>query len=181
MPGPRLDAQVPAGAAPRAIAPSEDSCSTVAYQTRDFRCESRVLEPPWSDSAPRPRPRRVRIVDHLRTQCVLRAQMDRFLIRPRGGGGNGGSRDLGGGSGVGGGTAGGHHHPGHSDGGGSRKGMEARRHLDLDAVSTTSGSVQGMKVWSLTQFYSVDFSKSRIYVKKCVFNKRTIKVCVSCC
>ena len=37
------------------------------------------------------------------------------------------------------------------------------------------------QVWSLTQFYSVDFSKSRIDVKKCVFNKRTIKVCVSCC
>ena len=37
------------------------------------------------------------------------------------------------------------------------------------------------KVWSLTQFYSVDFSKSREGVKKCVFNKRTIKVCVSCC
>ena len=37
------------------------------------------------------------------------------------------------------------------------------------------------QVWSLTQFYSVDFSKSRISVKKCVFNKRTIKVCVSCC
>ena len=38
-----------------------------------------------------------------------------------------------------------------------------------------------VQVWSLTQFYSVDFSKSRIGVKKCVFNKRTIKVCVSCC
>ena len=36
------------------------------------------------------------------------------------------------------------------------------------------------QVWSLTQFYSVDFSKSRIGVKKCVFNKRTIKVSVSC-
>ena len=36
------------------------------------------------------------------------------------------------------------------------------------------------QVWSLTQFYSVDFSKSRICVKKCVFYKRTIKVCVSC-
>ena len=35
-------------------------------------------------------------------------------------------------------------------------------------------------VWSLTQFYSVDFSKSRIGGKKCVFNQRTIKVCVSC-
>ena len=37
------------------------------------------------------------------------------------------------------------------------------------------------QVWSLTQFYSVDFSQSRIGVKKSVFNKRTIKVCVSCC
>ena len=35
------------------------------------------------------------------------------------------------------------------------------------------------QVWSLTQFYSVDFSKSRIGVHKCVFNKRIIKVCVS--
>ena len=37
------------------------------------------------------------------------------------------------------------------------------------------------QVWSLSEFYSVDFSKSRIDIKKCVFNKRTIKVCVSCC
>ena len=37
------------------------------------------------------------------------------------------------------------------------------------------------QVWSLTQFYSVDFSKSRIDEKKCVYKKRTIKVCVSCC
>ena len=36
------------------------------------------------------------------------------------------------------------------------------------------------QVWSLTQFFSVDFSKSRIDVKECVFNKCTIKVCVSC-
>ena len=35
------------------------------------------------------------------------------------------------------------------------------------------------QVWSLTQFYSVNFSHSRIGVKKCVLNKRTIKVCVS--
>ena len=41
-----------------------------------------------------------------------------------------------------------------------------------------SGSLQ---VRSLTQFYSVDFSQSGIGVSKCVFNKRTIKVCVSCC
>ena len=33
---------------------------------------------------------------------------------------------------------------------------------------------------SLTQFYSVDFSQSRIGVNKCVFYKRTIKVCISC-
>ena len=38
-----------------------------------------------------------------------------------------------------------------------------------------------LQVWSLTQFYSVDCSQSRIGVKKCVFNKRTIKACVSCC
>ena len=36
------------------------------------------------------------------------------------------------------------------------------------------------QVWSLTQLHSVDFSQSRIGVKKCVFNKRKIKVCVSC-
>ena len=35
--------------------------------------------------------------------------------------------------------------------------------------------------WLLTQFYSVYFSQSRIGVNKCVFNKRTITVCVSCC
>ena len=37
------------------------------------------------------------------------------------------------------------------------------------------------QVWSLTQFYSVDFSQLRIGINKCVFYKRTIKVCVSCC
>ena len=36
------------------------------------------------------------------------------------------------------------------------------------------------QVWSLTQFYSVGFSQSRIGVNKCVLYKRTIKVCVSC-
>ena len=35
------------------------------------------------------------------------------------------------------------------------------------------------QVWPLTLFYSVDFSQSMIDVKKCVFNKRTIKVYVS--
>ena len=37
------------------------------------------------------------------------------------------------------------------------------------------------QVWSLTQFYSVDISRSRIGVKECVFNKRIYKACVSCC
>ena len=36
------------------------------------------------------------------------------------------------------------------------------------------------QVWLLTQLYYVDFSQSRIGVKKYVFNKITIKVCVSC-
>ena len=42
-------------------------------------------------------------------------------------------------------------------------------------------STGSQQVWSITRFYSVGFSQSRIGVKKCVFNKRTIKVCVSCC
>ena len=38
-----------------------------------------------------------------------------------------------------------------------------------------------VQVWSLTQFYSVDFPQSsRIGVKKCVFNTRSVKICVSC-
>ena len=48
----------------------------------------------------------------------------------------------------------------------------------LPGVAAAVGSGH---VWSLTQFYSVDFSQSRIGLNKCVFNKRTIKVCVSCC
>ena len=31
------------------------------------------------------------------------------------------------------------------------------------------GDASVNQVWSLTQFYSVDFSKSRISVKKCIF------------
>ena len=45
------------------------------------------------------------------------------------------------------------------------------------AACSTPGAVQ---VWSRTHSYSVDFSKSRIGVKKSVFNKHKIKVCVSC-
>ena len=40
------------------------------------------------------------------------------------------------------------------------------------------GNAQAL--WQQTQSSSVDFSQSRIGVKKCVFNKHTIKVCVSC-
>ena len=66
------------------------------------------------------------------------------------------------------------------------------KYLDHDAVfddgglcRETRGRLQGTiqnneagsgQVWSLTQFYSVDFSQSWIGVRKCVFNKRTIKV-----
>ena len=37
-----------------------------------------------------------------------------------------------------------------------------------------------IQVWSLTQFYSIDSSQSRIGVNKFVFYKHTIKVCVGC-
>ena len=36
------------------------------------------------------------------------------------------------------------------------------------------------QVWPLTQFYAVDFSQSGIGEKRCVFNKSTIKVRISC-
>ena len=52
--------------------------------------------------------------------------------------------------------------------------------VGLSVGSSVGFSVGSSQVWSLTQFYSVDFSKSRIGVNKCVFNKCTIKVCVSC-
>ena len=50
-----------------------------------------------------------------------------------------------------------------------------------DEIEGDGADAVEAQVRSLTQFYSVDFSLSRIGVKKCVFNKRTIKVCVSCC
>ena len=52
------------------------------------------------------------------------------------------------------------------------RGEVARFAADAKVFSPSSG-----QDWSLTQFYFVDFSKSRIGVKKCNFNKRT-KVCV---
>ena len=65
--------------------------------------------------------------------------------------------------------------------------QELKQELPQLNLAIVSGPVSTIRcaglsqVWSLTQFYSVDFSKSRSGVKKCVFNKRTIKVCVSCC
>ena len=50
-------------------------------------------------------------------------------------------------------------------------------HYNQDQTGADGAQIQ---VWSLTQSYSVDFSQSRIGVKKCVLNKYTIKVCVSC-
>ena len=60
---------------------------------------------------------------------------------------------------------------------------EVEQLVETGGVHGASGEehLGALQVWSLTQFYSVDFSKSRINVKKCIFNKRTIKVCVSCC
>ena len=56
-------------------------------------------------------------------------------------------------------------------------GVVWRSEVDGEVGLLLSGIGQ---VWSLAQFYSVDFSQSRNGVKKCVFNKRTIKVCVRC-
>ena len=53
--------------------------------------------------------------------------------------------------------------------------------LSKEAVSVLKGVRTKTQVRSLAQFYSVDFSQSRMGVNKCVFYKRTLKVCVSCC
>ena len=50
-----------------------------------------------------------------------------------------------------------------------------------DQMKEAREARQTLQVWSLTLFYSVDFPKTRIVVNKCVFYKRTIKVCDSCC
>ena len=56
----------------------------------------------------------------------------------------------------------------------------ALRHFGSSPVEAKKARDSLCQVRSLAQFYSVDFSKSRISGNKCVFNKRTIKVCVSC-
>ena len=53
--------------------------------------------------------------------------------------------------------------------------------VDLDQQGVVLAGQLGDQVCLLAQFYSVDFSQSRIGVNKCVFYKRTIEVSVSCC
>ena len=55
------------------------------------------------------------------------------------------------------------------------------RYFRGQSASPHCSKTRVYQVWSLTQIYSVDFLKSKIDVQKCVFKKRTIKVCVSCC
>ena len=70
------------------------------------------------------------------------------------------------------------------DRGGWKDGGSLMASVQNDNNGVTKEVIKGpwgfAKVWSLAQFYSVDFLQLRIGVKKCVFNKRTIKVCVSC-
>ena len=54
-------------------------------------------------------------------------------------------------------------------------------HYEVDWLFTWVVADAHNQVRSLiTQLYSVDFSQSGIDVKKCVFNERTTKVCISC-
>ena len=66
-------------------------------------------------------------------------------------------------------------------GGGSNVDTLTAEQIDALLMRHDQVSLPKDQVWSLTQFYSVDFSQSRTSVNKCVFYKRTIKVCVSCC
>ena len=59
--------------------------------------------------------------------------------------------------------------------------LEGPHLLAVDGDAPLDQLEGGGQDWSLTQLYSVDFSQSRISFKKCVFYKRTIKVCVSYC
>ena len=66
----------------------------------------------------------------------------------------------------------------------SRGLIESRtRRSRVSSASRVSGGVYVKaheQVWSLTQLYSVSHNQGSV-LKKCVFNKRTIKVWVSCC
>ena len=59
--------------------------------------------------------------------------------------------------------------------------LEPHQALVPNQIDGVLGNAVDSQVWSLTQFYSVDFSQSKIGGKKCIFNKRTIKVSVNCC
>ena len=51
--------------------------------------------------------------------------------------------------------------------------------MTAQGLQTVQIATAPPQVWSLTQFFSVDFSRLRINVKKFVFSKCTIQVCVS--
>ena len=51
---------------------------------------------------------------------------------------------------------------------------------DFADVSFHGDSCPRSILVTITQFDSLDFLQSKIGVKKCVFNKRKIKVCISC-
>ena len=60
--------------------------------------------------------------------------------------------------------------------------VDAHALVPLGLEVTAVGALwQTQQVCLQTQFYSVDFSLSRIGVKECVVYKHTIKVCVRCC
>ena len=67
------------------------------------------------------------------------------------------------------------------DRGGWKDGGSLMASVQNDNNGVTKEVIKGpwgfAKVWSLAQFYSVDFLQLRIGVKKCVFNKRIIHLC----
>ena len=48
--------------------------------------------------------------------------------------------------------------------------------VEMTPLSLPPPTATPPKVWSLTQFYSLGFSQSRISVKKCVFDRQGAKV-----
>ena len=53
--------------------------------------------------------------------------------------------------------------------------------MNFLTVPLVERSLVRWQVWSPTQSHYISFLQSRISVNQCVFNKGTIKVCVSCC
>ena len=58
--------------------------------------------------------------------------------------------------------------------------LDWKAQREVSQYDNATGDANQDQVCSLTQLYSVDFSKSRIVGKKCIFNKRIIEVCVNC-